>query len=185
MKLLLVALAFLQIGLVAFGGGYASLPLIQQIIVTKNNWLTSLQFVDVITISQMTPGPIAINAATFVGTKIAGIQGAILATLANVLPQTILMIVFANLLFKGKKLTFMDNILKGLRPGVVGLIAAATIDMFFTSVIPFANISNIDYLAAISFVIGLILYWKKVDMLLLILLGAIIGVTLFHFGIFI
>lgn len=184
MTLLLVALAFLQIGAVAFGGGYASLPLIQQIIVTQNGWLTSTQFVDVITISQMTPGPIAINAATFVGTKIAGLPGAIIATLANVLPQTIIMIIFAKLLFSGKKLTFMENILKGLRPGVVGLISAATLDMFFTSVIPKANISNIDYLATIPFIIGLVLYWKKVDMLVLILIGAIIGITLFHFGIF-
>lgn len=182
MNLVLIALAFLQIGAVAFGGGYASLPLIQQIIVEQNGWLTSTQFIDVITISQMTPGPIAINAATFVGTKIAGIPGAIVATIANVIPQTILMIVFAHILFSGKKMTIIDNILKALRPGVVGLIAAASIDMFFNSVV--IN-TNIDYLAAITFIIGIILYIKKIDMLKLIAMGAIIGIFLYHFNIFV
>lgn len=180
MNLIWIALAFLQIGSVAFGGGYASLPLIQQIIVEQNGWLTSTQFIDVITISQMTPGPIAINAATFVGTKMAGIPGAIIATIANVIPQTILMIIFAHILFSGKKMTIVDNILKGLRPGVVGLIAAASIDMFFSSVM--IN-TKIDYLAAITFIVGIIFYIRKIDMLKLIIIGAIVGVCLYHLNI--
>ena len=80
-------LSFLQIGAFSFGGGYAALPLIQEQVVTLNNWLSLREFTDLITISQMTPGPIAINSATFVGIKIAGIGGALAATFGCILPS--------------------------------------------------------------------------------------------------
>ena len=83
-------LSFLQIGAFSFGGGYAAMPLIQSQIVNLHHWLDFKEFTDLITISQMTPGPIAINSATFVGTKIAGIPGAIAATLGCILPSCIL-----------------------------------------------------------------------------------------------
>ena len=79
-------LSFLQIGLFSFGGGYAAMPLVQGQVVTAHGWLSMSEFTDLITISQMTPGPIAVNSATFVGIKIAGIPGALIATLGCILP---------------------------------------------------------------------------------------------------
>ena len=90
-------LSFLQIGAFSFGGGYAAMPLIQSQIVNLHHWLDFKEFTDLITISQMTPGPIAINSATFVGTKIAGIPGAIAATLGCILPSCILVTIIAYL----------------------------------------------------------------------------------------
>ena len=83
-------LSFLQIGLFSFGGGYAAMPLIQDQVVTRYGWLSMAEFTDLITISQMTPGPIAVNSATFVGIRIAGIPGALVATFGCILPSCIL-----------------------------------------------------------------------------------------------
>ena len=83
-------LSFLQIGLFSFGGGYAAMPLIQEQVVSQHDWLTMTEFTDLITISQMTPGPIAINAATFVGSKIAGVPGSVAATCGCILPSWII-----------------------------------------------------------------------------------------------
>ena len=92
--------SFLQIGLFSFGGGYAALPLIQQQVVDNHAWLSMTEFTNLITISQMTPGPIAINSATFVGIKIAGIPGAVVATLGCVLPSCIIVTIIAKLYLK-------------------------------------------------------------------------------------
>ena len=81
-------IAFLEVGALAFGGGYAALPLIEQVVVNRYHWLSLREMTDVVAISQVTPGPIALNAATFVGTRVAGIPGAIIASVAAVLPQT-------------------------------------------------------------------------------------------------
>ena len=84
--------SFLQVGLFSFGGGYAAMPLIQEQIVTKHGWLNMVEFTDLISISQMTPGPIAVNSATFVGNKIAGITGALVATAGCIFPSCIILI---------------------------------------------------------------------------------------------
>ena len=97
MSCLELFLSFLQIGLFSFGGGYAALPLIQGQIVTVHGWLGMSEFTDLITISQMTPGPIAINAATFVGIKIAGVPGALAATLGCILPSCVIVTLIARL----------------------------------------------------------------------------------------
>ena len=95
MILLELIWAFFQVGLFSIGGGYAALPQIQNIVVEKLGWLTPLEFADVLTISQMTPGPIALTAATFVGTRIAGLPGAFAATLGCVLPSIIIVLALA------------------------------------------------------------------------------------------
>ena len=92
--------SFIQIGMFSFGGGYAAMPLIQGQVVTDHGWLTMSEFTDLITISQMTPGPIAVNSATFVGLKIAGIPGAVVATLGCILPSCIIVTVLAKLYLK-------------------------------------------------------------------------------------
>lgn len=173
-------LTFLQIGVLAFGGGYAVLPLIQSIVVENEGWLTMAEMTDVVSISQMTPGPIAINSATFVGTKIAGLPGSIIATAGVVLPQFILLMIIAQFIFSGKKISVLDKMLKGLKPGVVGLIAIAAISMFISATFGENAISfgNINYIALVCFIVGFVLYVKKVDIIKLIFLGAIMGIVL-------
>lgn len=121
--------SFFQIGLFSFGGGYAALPLIQNQIVELNHWLNMAEFADVVTISQMTPGPIAINAATFVGLRTAGLAGAIIATFGCVAPALIIVLILAVVYYKYRNLTLMQGILSGLRPGVVALIASAGLSL--------------------------------------------------------
>lgn len=120
-------LSFLQIGLFSFGGGYAAMPLIQGQVVTLHGWLTISEFTDLITISQMTPGPIAVNSATFVGMKIAGIPGAMVATAGCILPSCIIVTILARLYLKYRNLDLMQGVLKSLRPAVVAMIASAGI----------------------------------------------------------
>ena len=117
--------SFFQIGLFSFGGGYAALPLIQTQVVDLHGWLNMTEFVDIITISQMTPGPIAINASTFVGMRIAGVGGAVVATLGCVLPSCIIVLILAYLYYKYRGLSMIQGALSGLRPAVVSLIASS------------------------------------------------------------
>lgn len=117
--------SFLQVGAFSFGGGYAALPFIQTIIVENNGWLSPAEFTDLITISQMTPGPISINSATFVGLQIAGVGGAIAATIGNILPSFILVTSIAWLYTKYKRLNILQSILTALRPAVVAMISTA------------------------------------------------------------
>jgi len=141
--------SFFQIGLFSFGGGYASLPLIQNQVVELHGWLTLTQFTDLITISQMTPGPIAINASTFVGTRIGGVWGAVAATLGCVLPSCLIVSLLAFLYMKYNKLTLVQGILNGLRPAVVSLIASAGVGILIVALWGENGIAagSFDYLA--------------------------------------
>lgn len=125
--------SFLQVGLFSFGGGYAAMPLIEEQIVTRHGWLSMQEFTDLITISQMTPGPIAVNSATFVGIKIAGIPGALVATFGCILPSCILVIVLAKLYFKYRNMQMLQGVLGSLRPAVVAMIAAAGVSVLVTA----------------------------------------------------
>lgn len=126
-------LSFLQIGLFSFGGGYAAMPLIQGQVVTAHGWLSMSEFTDLITISQMTPGPIAVNSATFVGIKIAGIPGALIATLGCILPSCIIVTVIAKLYLKYREMNMLQGVLNSLRPAVVAMIASAGISILITA----------------------------------------------------
>ena len=125
--------SFIQIGLFSFGGGYAALPLIQKQVVEIHNWLTLQEFADVVTISQMTPGPIALNAASFVGTKVAGLGGSLIATFGNVLPSLCIVLFLAWIYFRFRTLRAMQGVLTGLRPAVVALIASAGLSILFVA----------------------------------------------------
>ena len=124
--------SFLQIGLFSFGGGYAAMPLIQGQVVTDHGWLSMTEFTDLITISQMTPGPIAINSATFVGIKIAGIPGALVATIGCILPSCIIVTLVAKLYLKYRNMAVLQGILNSLRPAVVAMIATEGISILIT-----------------------------------------------------
>ena len=125
--------SFLQIGLFSFGGGYAAIPLIQGQIVDQHGWLSMPEFTDLVTISQMTPGPIAINSATFVGIKIAGLAGALVATLGCILPSCIIVTLIARLYLKYRSMALLQGVLGSLRPAVVALIASAGISILVTA----------------------------------------------------
>lgn len=125
--------AFFQIGAMSIGGGYAALPLIRAQVVDLHNWLSMTEFTDLVTIAEMTPGPIAINGATFVGTQIAGLPGAITATVGCVLPSSLIVLTLAFLYNRFRKLTVIQGILSGLRPAVVALIASAGLSILLTA----------------------------------------------------
>lgn len=171
-------LIFFKIGCFAFGGGYAVIPLISKYVVEENAWINTKEFIDLISISQMTPGPIAINSATFVGQNVYGIIGSIIATTSFVLPQFVLMMILGYFLFsKDKKFKIMDYSLLGIKAGVVSLIFITTLKLFKSSVFPDGiKLEGMSIAALISFGLGFILYLKKVDLFKLIGLGAIIGV---------
>lgn len=176
-------LIFLKIGMMAFGGGYAVIPLINEFVVKENGWMTPQEFLDLISISQMTPGPIAINSATFVGQKVGGIVGSIFATAGVVTFQFILMMILGYFLFsKNKTFKLLDWMLNGIKAGVVSLILITAISLFFESVFPNGfSIAKISISAAVCFVLGIVLYYKKVDLLKLIGMGAILGIVLNYF----
>ena len=180
MILIKLFLVFIQIGSLAFGGGYAILPFIKNIVVDQYAWLTINEMTDIITISQMTPGPIAINAATFVGTKVYGVIGSVVATTATIIPQIIIMTILAKLFFSSKEISFMDKIIKALKPAVAALIFIASLNMFLSSVFNGTNISfnQISIIGAITFVVGFILYSRKMDIIKLIGIGALLGIIL-------
>ena len=118
-------ISFLQIGALSFGGGYAAMPLIQQQVVTLHGWLSLSEFTDLITISQMTPGPIAINSATFVGTRVGGFFGALCATIGCILPSCLLVSLLAWAYLKYRDLSIIQDVLSSLRPAVIAMIASA------------------------------------------------------------
>ena len=119
---------FFKIGLFGFGGGYAMLSMIQGEVVTRYGWLTSQEFTDIVAISQMTPGPIGINSATYVGfTATGNVWGAIIATFAVVLPSFILMLTISRFFLKYQKHPAVEAVFSGLRPAVVGLLASAAL----------------------------------------------------------
>lgn len=118
-------LSFLQVGLFSIGGGYAAMPLIQSEVVYGHGWLTMSEFTDLITIAEMTPGPIAVNSATFVGIRIAGVPGAIIATFGCILPSCFIVSLLAFIYYKYKNVSTLQSVLASLRPAVVALIAAA------------------------------------------------------------
>lgn len=127
-------LSFLQVGLFSIGGGYAAMPLIQAQMVDKHGWLSMNEFADLITIAEMTPGPIAVNSATFVGIRIAGISGAIVATFGCILPSLIIVSILAYVYYKYRGVTLLDGVLAALRAAVVALILAAGIDLLKNSI---------------------------------------------------
>ena len=156
--------SFFQVGLFSFGGGYAALPLIQTQVV-DSGWLSMTEFTDILTISQMTPGPIAINASTFVGMKVAGIGGAAAATLVCVLPSCIIVLLLAYLFYKFHGLSLIQGALSGLRPAVVSLIASAGVGILILALWggdtlwSFA-IEKVDWVAAGIFGVGLFVLRK-------------------------
>ena len=155
-------LSFLQVGLFSIGGGYAAMPLIQSQVVGAHGWLTMNEFTDLITIAEMTPGPIAINAATFVGVRIAGPSGAVVATLACILPSCFIVSLLAFIYFRYKRLSALQSVLASLRPAVVALIAAAGLSIL--RVVAFGDrsvsLQSVDWIGIAIFAAAFVLLRK-------------------------
>ena len=155
-------LSFLQVGLFSIGGGYAAMPLIQYQVVDKNGWLSMGEFSDLITIAEMTPGPIAVNSATFVGIRIAGIAGALTATFGCIFPSLIIVSILAFIYYKYKGLSVLQSVLSSLRPAVVALIASAGLSILQLVVFGDEKISAdaVNWLGALLFLTAFLVLRK-------------------------
>lgn len=123
--LLQLFFSFIQVGLFSIGGGYAAIPLIQNQIVSTHHLMTLEEFTDLITIAEMTPGPISINSATFVGIRLAGIPGAVLCTIGCILPSFFICLTLAHFYYKYRSFSGVQTVLAALRPAVAALITSA------------------------------------------------------------
>ena len=125
MLLLELFWAWFQIGLFSIGGGYAALPIIKNMIVDNHGWLTVSQFADLVVIDEMAPGPVILNSATFTGSQVAGLPGAVIATVGCIAGPAVLVSILAYFYFKYKELPIIKSLLSVLRPAIVSLILAA------------------------------------------------------------
>ena len=170
---------FALVGVASFGGGYGALPQIENKIVNELGWMTIEQFSDVMVISEMTPGPISINAATFVGTNQAGVLGAVCATLGFVFPSIVIMSIFALLLKKFGNLKSVKDVLSVMRPCVIGLIASAGIKMLVEALGEgCVFVRPVDIFAAVMFTAALFVIrkWKPSPIVVMVVCGVIGGV---------
>lgn len=167
--------SFLQVGMFSIGGGYAAIPLIQNEAVIHHQWLTLKEFTDLITIAEMTPGPIAVNSATFVGIKIAGYPGAVIATLGCIFPSCFILSFLNFVYYRYKKLKVFQSIMFSLRPVIVALILAAGISILRMAVFDdrAIRISNISWQGLLTFLAAFILIrkWRWNPILVMLLCG--------------
>ena len=184
MILLELFISFLQIGLFSVGGGYAAMPLIQNQVVDLHPWLTMEQFADIIAIAEMTPGPIAINSATFVGIRVAGVPGALAATVGCVFPSCVIVMALAYVYNRFKGLSAVQGVLKGLRPAVVAMIASAGLSLLILALygqrtLP-DDVASVDLIAAGVFLSALaaLRIWKK-DPIVVMASSGLLGVILY------
>lgn len=173
---------FFKIGLFGFGGGYAMLSMIQGEVVTRYNWVSSQEFTDIVAISQMTPGPIGINAATYVGfTSTGSIWGSVIATFAVVLPSFILMLTISKFFLKYQKHPAVESVFSGLRPAVVGLLASVALVLMNTE--NFGSPTKDTYTFVISVIIFLAAFIGtkkyKANPILMIIACGIAGLILY------
>ena len=167
-----IFISFFKVGLFSFGGGYAMLPLIRDEVV-GHGWVTVTEFTDIIAISQITPGPISINSATYIGyVATNSFLGSMVATIGVVLPSMIIMTLISIFFLKFKNNKYVDYAFWGMRPAVIGLIAAAALTLM--------NKENFtDFTSIILFTGSFIASLKKVDPILLIVIVAVIGIVIY------
>lgn len=172
---------FFKIGAFTFGGGYAMLPLIQEEVLNKG-WMSAESIMNFIAVSESTPGPFAINIATYVGAEKAGILGSVCTTLGVVLPSFIVILIVAQFFNKFKNSNPVKGCMSGLRPAVIGMIASAVVSMGKTALFP-SGIS-LEYLTsftficlAVIFIVSLVLALKKVHPIVIILMSASLGIA--------
>lgn len=181
MILLNLFLTFFKIGAFTFGGGYAMIPLIQGEVQAKG-WMTLSEIVNFIAVSESTPGPFAVNMATFIGTKMGGILGAFFATLGLVLPSFVIILIIAKFFMNFQKNIEVRGIMAGLKPAVIGMIGAAVVSIGQTVFFPKGFVVSIMgtygfWCSVLIFILMLLLIKKKLHPILIIVLSAILGIV--------
>lgn len=184
MLLLKLFFAFVQVGLFSVGGGYAAIPLIQEQIVNIYGMMTLEEFSDLITVAEMTPGPISINSATFVGMRIAGIPGVLLCTLGCILPSFCICLILAHFYYKYRTMNGVQVVLGAMRPAVVALIASAGASILILGLFQAEwqeiVLSNIRYVELAIFAAALFLLRKyKVSAIAVILGSGVVGTVIY------
>ena len=169
--------SYLKIGFFGFGGGYAMLSLIHSEVVVRNGWLTNGEFSDIVAISQMTPGPIAINSATYIGYEVAGVLGSVTATVAVCLPALTIMMLITRFFLRLRDNRYVRGVVMGMRPVVVGMIASAALLLIFPHSAD--GRSFIDGWSWAIFIVTLLASVKKVNPILLIVVSAVAGVLIY------
>ena len=170
--------SYLKIGFFGFGGGYAMLSLIQNEVVVQNAWMSNAEFADIVAVSQMTPGPIAINSATYVGYTVAGFWGAVVATISVCLPALTLMILITRFFLSLRGNRYVKGIIAGMRPVVIGMIGSAALLLIFPS--SEDGHSFIDAWSWVLFAAALVGSVRKVNPILLIVLSAVAGIAIYY-----
>ncbi|HSW36482.1 MAG TPA: chromate transporter [Candidatus Limnocylindrales bacterium] len=176
MVVLLLSLywTFFKIGLFTFGGGYAMIPLMKEEVITRHGWLTATEFLDVIAIAEMTPGPVSINAATFIGFQTAGVVGSLTATLGVITPSLVLLLLLSRILFRLIRNPRAENFLQGLRAAFVALIFLAAFSL--------GQLAIIDVPTIIIFISLFIAnLFLSINPIYFITTGAILGLIFFPF----
>ena len=181
-------LTFLKIGAVSFGGGYAMIPLIQDSVVS-NSWLTVEEILNFIAVAESTPGPIAINMATFVGMSQGGILGAMLATIGVVLPSFVIIILVSVVLKNLLNYTPVKAVLNGIKPVITALILATAVTMFLSVILAIDTVSSaisFNYMGLILLVVLALVYflyykWKKrpISPIVLICISGVAGIIMY------
>ncbi len=180
-------LTFLSIGAFTFGGGYAMLPLIQKAVI-DNNWLTEEAVVNFIAVSESTPGPFAINIATYVGMETGGFLGAVCATLGVVVPSFVIILIVAKVYKQFQESKIVKGCMSGLRPTVIGLIGAAVLTIgktvFFPTGFALSSIDPYNFVVSLIIcILGLLLIFKKkVHPIVLIIVSAALGIAAGYLG---
>ncbi|CAM3664200.1 chromate transporter [Erysipelothrix urinaevulpis] len=176
MQLIRIVFEFFKIGLYSFGGGYAVIPLIEANVVRKYGWIHLKEFADIITISQITPGPLAVNVSTFVGYKLDGILGAVFATLGSVLPGLLITIFLIKTLIKDLQSDKSQKILNSLSISAFALISIASVNVIQI----FNENRSFDGLSIIFIVSASYLAWKeKMNTVTILLIGAVFGLLFY------
>ena len=177
---------FLMIGAFTFGGGYAMLPLIQEEVAAKG-WVDAAALVDFVAVSESTPGPFAINMATYVGAEVGGVFGAVCATLGGVVPSIVVILIVAKCYDRFRQSKAVKGCMSGLKPAVVGLIGGAIVSVGATVFFPagwavsaFKELKF--YLAAVICGVMMVLAFKKVHPIIIICISAVIGIVAGYLG---
>lgn len=185
MNLLKLAFCFFKIGLLSFGGGYSVLPMIEQCVVLENEWITYEQYADVIALSEITPGPISVNAASFTGYVSGGFPGAIAATVGCVLPSVLIVSILAAAYVRYRNAKTFSNTLAMLRPAVCAVIFAsfvtiAALAFFGTSQLSEITVGSVEWRSVGIFIVALaLLKMKKINPVFVIIAAGFAGLLLY------
>ena len=171
--LIKIFLVFFKIGLFSFGGGYAMMPLFEKEIINGLHWISYSDFIDIVAIAQTTPGPFAVNSATFIGNKLAGFLGSVVATLGVTLPSFIIMSIIFLTINKFRESNAVKVSIRGIRPVVLALVLAAVVTIGKGAIIDYKSV----IIAIIAFILVRV---KKLNPILIMAVGFVAGVFIYR-----